>query len=88
MKTKIERKNKANWVTGAAGFIRAHLVLRLIRETEENTFIDVDNLNDYYELCQSPNGWIYLKVPKKHLYYGRKIKRLLANDSLPIEEKE
>ena len=36
-------------ITGAAGFIGANLVLRLLEETDGNTIIGVDNLNDYYD---------------------------------------
>lgn len=50
MKTKIDFNNKVILVTGAAGFIGANLVLRLIREAEGCTIIGVDNLNDYYDV--------------------------------------
>lgn len=50
MKTKIDFNNKVILVTGAAGFIGANLVLRLIREAAGCTIIGVDNLNDYYDI--------------------------------------
>lgn len=50
MKTKIDFNNKVILVTGAAGFIGANLLLRLIREAEGCTIIGVDNLNDYYDI--------------------------------------
>lgn len=37
-------------VTGAAGFIGANLVLRLLKETAGSTIIGIDNLNDYYDV--------------------------------------
>ena len=36
-------------VTGAAGFIGANLVLRLLRDMNEGTIIGLDNLNNYYD---------------------------------------
>ncbi len=36
-------------VTGAAGFIGANLVMRLLKETEQSTIVGLDNLNDYYD---------------------------------------
>lgn len=37
-------------VTGAAGFIGANLVLRLLDECHDATIVGVDNLNDYYDV--------------------------------------
>lgn len=37
-------------VTGAAGFIGANLVLRIIGESPQNHIIGLDNMNDYYDV--------------------------------------
>ena len=37
-------------VTGAAGFIGANLVRRLLTDMGEGTIIGLDNLNDYYDV--------------------------------------
>ena len=38
------------FVTGAAGFIGANLVMRLLRDMKEGTIVGLDNLNDYYDV--------------------------------------
>lgn len=37
-------------ITGAAGFIGANLVKRLLQENENMTVIGIDNMNDYYDV--------------------------------------
>ena len=46
----IELKNKTILVTGAAGFIGANLVTKLIDKKEPMTIIGLDNVNDYYDV--------------------------------------
>ncbi|MBQ2971218.1 MAG: GDP-mannose 4,6-dehydratase [Ruminococcus sp.] len=46
----IELKNKTILVTGAAGFIGANLVTKLIEKKETMTIIGLDNMNDYYDV--------------------------------------
>ncbi len=43
---KVNLNGKAILVTGAAGFIGAHLVKRLFDLTEDITVIGLDNMND------------------------------------------
>ena len=40
---------KSILVTGAAGFIGANLVMRLLKESKETTIVGLDNLNNYYD---------------------------------------
>ena len=49
MKT-IDLNNKTILVTGAAGFIGANLVLKLLSAVSPVTIIGLDNLNDYYDV--------------------------------------
>lgn len=46
----IELKNKTILITGAAGFIGANLVMKLIKTREPMTLIGLDNMNDYYDV--------------------------------------
>ncbi len=48
-KEPIRLNQKTILVTGAAGFIGANLVLRLLTSGEPMNLIGVDNLNDYYD---------------------------------------
>lgn len=42
--------NKRIFITGAAGFIGANLVMRLIKAKEPMTLVGLDNINDYYDV--------------------------------------
>lgn len=62
-------------VTGAAGFIGANLVKRLLQSEKDILVVGLDNLNDYYDpklkdyrleqlqniVQQSNNGWFFVK---------------------------
>lgn len=49
MKTNINLNNQTILVTGAAGFIGANLIYRLIKELKGSFLVGLDNLNDYYD---------------------------------------
>ena len=47
---KIDLNNKTILVTGGAGFIGSNLIKRLFADTKGATIINIDNLNDYYDV--------------------------------------
>ena len=47
---KIDLNNKTILVTGGAGFIGSNLIKRLFADTKGTTIINIDNLNDYYDV--------------------------------------
>lgn len=47
---KIELENKKILVTGAAGFIGANLIEKLLKSYNSITLFGIDNLNDYYDV--------------------------------------
>ncbi len=46
----IKFKNKTILITGAAGFIGANLVMKLIKTGEPMKLVGLDNMNDYYDV--------------------------------------
>lgn len=46
----VSLQNKTILVTGAAGFIGANLVLRLLSKANPVRIIGIDNMNDYYDV--------------------------------------
>ena len=46
----ISLKNKTILITGAAGFIGANLVMKLIKTGKPMKLVGLDNMNDYYDV--------------------------------------
>ena len=46
----LNLNNKKILITGAAGFIGANLVMKIIKEYPDAQIVGVDNLNDYYDV--------------------------------------
>lgn len=49
-KVPVKLESKTIFVTGAAGFIGANLVLRLLRDYQKIHIVGIDNINDYYDV--------------------------------------
>ena len=48
---KIELKDKTILITGAAGFIGANLVMKLIETGEPMKLVGLDNMNEHYDVA-------------------------------------
>ena len=59
---KVELHNQKILVTGAAGFIGANLVKRLLNDVENIKIVGIDNLNDYYDVSIKENRLGQIKI--------------------------
>ena len=59
---KLELRGTTIFVTGAAGFIGANLVMKLLKEEAPARIIGMDNLNDYYDV--RIKEWILEQIEK------------------------
>ncbi len=50
MMEKISLDNKTILVTGGAGFIGSNLIKRLFKDTKGSMIMNIDNMNDYYDV--------------------------------------
>ncbi|MDD3414987.1 MAG: NAD-dependent epimerase/dehydratase family protein [Lachnospiraceae bacterium] len=63
MLKKIDLKGKRIFVTGAAGFIGANLVLELLKSQSPIHIVGIDNMNDYYDV--SIKEWRLTEITNK-----------------------
>ena len=72
----LKLDNKVIFVTGAAGFIGANLVIKLLEDTVQSKIIGIDSMNDYYDVSikeyrlkkieekaneSKNNSWIFIR---------------------------
>ncbi len=64
---KIDLNNKTILVTGGAGFIGSNLIKRLFHDVKGATIVNIDNMNDYYDVSLKEYRLEQLKVESEKL---------------------
>ena len=64
---KIDLNGKTIFVTGGAGFIGSNLIKRLFKDTVGTTIVNIDNMNDYYDVSLKEYRLAQLKDKSEEL---------------------
>ena len=72
-KVKIDLKNKKILITGAAGFIGSNLAKKILQTEPSVTVIELDNLNDYYDVKLKEKRLEKLTQYKNFIFIKRNI---------------
>ena len=55
-----KQMNNIIFITGSSGFIGYHLCKRLLAENDDIKIIEIDNMNDYYDVSLKEHNLDYL----------------------------
>ena len=71
--TNIDISGKTVLVTGAAGFIGANLVKRLLKDQKDTKIIGLDNINDYYTVDLKYYRLAELGIERQYIVEGQAV---------------